>query len=108
MGQLSRYLRSVSMPEGKGIAYFCPGCGHMQYIPTEGEHPVWTWDGNVEAPTLNPSILTWRDVPEKGIHFRCHSFVRGGNIEFLGDCTHALAGKTVPLPELPEGYRDND
>ncbi|MGC4033677.1 MAG: hypothetical protein QM754_18485 [Tepidisphaeraceae bacterium] len=29
--------------------------------------------------------------------YRCHSFVRDGQIEFLGDCTHELAGKTVPL-----------
>src|SRR5436309_254590 len=27
----------------------------------------------------------------------CHSFVRDGLIEFLGDCTHPLAGRTVPL-----------
>ena len=29
----------------------------------------------------------------------CHSFVRNGRIEFLGDCTHGLAGKTVDLPK---------
>lgn len=27
-------------------------------------------------------------------------FIRDGQIQFLGDCTHALAGKTVPLPEF--------
>lgn len=27
----------------------------------------------------------------------CHSFVRNGKIEFLSDCTHELAGKTVEL-----------
>jgi len=32
----------------------------------------------------------------------CHSFIRDGKIQFLGDCTHALAGQTVDLPELPE------
>ncbi|MCZ4340562.1 hypothetical protein O4H52_03015 [Sphingomonadaceae bacterium G21617-S1] len=31
----------------------------------------------------------------------CHSFVRNGQIEFLSDCTHALAGQTVPLPPFP-------
>jgi hypothetical protein len=29
----------------------------------------------------------------------CHSFVTDGKIQFLGDCTHALAGQTVELPE---------
>jgi hypothetical protein len=27
-------------------------------------------------------------------------------IEFLGDCTHSLAGQTVPLPEMPEWFAD--
>ena len=31
---------------------------------------------------------------------RCHSFVREGRIEFLSDCTHALAGQTVELPDF--------
>jgi hypothetical protein len=34
------------------------------------------------------------------IEVRCHSFVRAGMIEFLSDCTHELAGKTVPIPDL--------
>jgi hypothetical protein len=31
----------------------------------------------------------------------CHSFVRDGQIQFLGDCTHALKGQTVERPEWP-------
>ena len=27
----------------------------------------------------------------------CHSYIKDGQIQFLTDCTHALAGKTVPL-----------
>lgn len=33
-------------------------------------------------------------------HAAIHSCAPG-NIEFLADCTHALAGKTVPLPDWP-------
>jgi hypothetical protein len=33
-----------------------------------------------------------------GAPTRCHSFVTDGNIAYCPDCTHALAGKTVPLP----------
>jgi hypothetical protein len=29
--------------------------------------------------------------------------VRAGQIEFLGDCTHALKGQTVALPDWPQG-----
>lgn len=32
----------------------------------------------------------------------CHSFIRDGQIQFLSDCTHALAGQTVPLPAWPD------
>ena len=31
----------------------------------------------------------------------CHSFVTDGRIQFLGDCTHKLAGQTVNIPEWP-------
>jgi hypothetical protein len=31
----------------------------------------------------------------------CHLFLTDGRLQYLGDCTHALAGQTVPLPELP-------
>lgn len=32
----------------------------------------------------------------------CHSFVTEGRIQFLGDCTHALANQTVDLPDWTE------
>lgn len=28
----------------------------------------------------------------------CHYFLRNGQIQYLGDCTHAMRGQTVPLP----------
>jgi hypothetical protein len=31
----------------------------------------------------------------------CHVFIKAGMIQFLGDCTHALAGQTVPIPAWP-------
>jgi hypothetical protein len=40
------------------------------------------------------------------INWVCHSFIgingaKPGEIIFLSDCTHALAGQVRPLPELP-------
>jgi hypothetical protein len=35
---------------------------------------------------------------------QCHSFIRNGQIQFLSDCHHELAGKTVDLPEVEELY----
>ncbi len=31
---------------------------------------------------------------------RFHSFVVDGHIQFLGDCTHELAGQTVDIPDF--------
>ena len=38
----------------------------------------------------------------------CHTFIRAGQIEFLGDCTHALKGQTIPLPPLPDWVLRSD
>jgi hypothetical protein len=70
-------------------AFFCPGCkcGHGFNAQR------WAFNGDLERPTLNPSLLLF------GVR-RCHSFVRDGMIEFLADCDHELAGKTVPLEDF--------
>ncbi len=86
------------------LMFCCPGCAedgstglHMLPIEAPGS-PAWNWDGNLDAPTLSPSILTNKDRPE----LRCHSFLRGGVFEFLSDCGHSLAGQKVPMPDLPD------
>lgn len=79
------------------LRFDCPGCNDIHMVRT-GENG-WTWNGSVDTPTLAPSVLV--QGPLNGNpDGRCHSFVRGGRIEFLGDCTHALAGTTVDLPEV--------
>lgn len=62
--------------------------------------PLWTWDGNIERPTFDPSYLVMLDGNREGR--LCHSYIRNGCWEFLGDCYHALAGQTVDLPPLPD------
>lgn len=71
--------------------FHCPGCK-----TDHGINGRWQFDGNTELPTVSPSILV-RFGREMG-HV-CHSFVKLGQIQFLDDCTHALAGRTVDLPE---------
>lgn len=86
------------------LMFVCPGCIDMNgssglhMLPVTGEgRPTWSFDGNLEAPTLSPSILTGKNSPNI-----CHSFLKAGIFEFLGDCTHSLAGKHVPMPDLPD------
>lgn len=64
--------------------------------------PKWSWDGDTVSPTFSPSILVQGDFGDERKSLTCHSFVRNGNIEFLGDCSHALAGQTVPMPKLTD------
>lgn len=62
--------------------------------------PGWTFNGSETAPTFAPSLLnSWNEGPERTPK-RCHLYVRNGEIEFLADCTHDLAGKTVRMGEF--------
>ena len=94
------------LPEGEvRYAFHCPGCGCLHWVRVAGPGSVWGWNGSLDRPTFTPSILS-REWSEDRLDFTCHSFVRDGQIEFLGDCDHPLAGQTVPLPdwgEPPEG-----
>lgn len=118
MGKVSPYLRNV---EG-GFSHWCPGCEEMHFIAVGRQSgPNWSFDGNVDRPTFNPSVritgkLTekvdgkwtgkWiRDADGRLVDMCCHYFLHGGQLQYCGDSTHALAGQTVPLPELPEHLR---
>lgn len=60
--------------------------------------PNWTWNGSVDTPTVRPSVLT-SGVDIDGEHV-CHSWINDGKVQFLDDCTHELAGKTVALLDV--------
>lgn len=70
----------------------CPGCGHSHVFDA-----TWIYDGNAEKPTVSPSLLVTYTGEEPS---RCHSYIRDGRIQFLTDCTHALRGQTVDLPDV--------
>ncbi|WP_043775570.1 DUF6527 family protein [Roseivivax isoporae] len=85
------------------VAFRCPGCRTMHQVWTDR----WRWNGDGDAPTFSPSVLVTYDGADVGQggapQARCHSFVENGRIRFLPDCTHELAGETVPLPTLLGG-----
>lgn len=77
--------------------YWCPGCNSYNSLPIDGESDKstrWKWNGSLTAPTLNPSVLA------RTGELKCHKYVRDGKIEFLGDCSHELAGTTVAMKEF--------
>lgn len=88
----------------RSLQFWCPGCSepHAINIPGAdmGYRPsvCWDWDGNIDAPTVDPSILVY----ESNVNPRCHSWVRFGQWQFLEDSTHELAGQTVDMVPLPE------
>ena len=106
MGQLSQFLRKSD----SGFAHYCPGCRDLHYIATSKPNSCgaqWRWDGNITAPTLQPSILIRMEDPDKEFPTEvCHYFLKAGVIEYLNDCTHALKGCKISLPALPEDFRD--
>ncbi len=89
-----------------GIRFDCLGCGDPHVVPVKPNDRGWDFNGDFDKPTLTPSILVHPHgaLAEDGSVYqtpKCHSFVRDGRIEYCGDSTHALAGQTVDLPELP-------
>jgi hypothetical protein len=106
--------RAVLADDGR-LLFWCPGCNEHHGVPVAmGDVRGWSWNASTMRPTLSPSILVRFTVagtdrvpsrqydgqyPCKTSEGICHSFVREGMIEYLGDCTHALAGQTVELPD---------
>lgn len=88
-----------------GYTFFCPGCRDTHAIPTKPHAHGWGSNDSTDAPTFTPSILVHEAKREDGtvVIPQCHSYVTDGRIQFLPDSRHALAGKTVDLPEW-KGY----
>lgn len=89
---------------GLVLKHWCPGCKSYHLIEVEKPNhcgAVWTWDENVEKPTVSPSI---------NIVGRCHYFIQKGNIVYCSDSVHALAGQTIPMPTMRHDHyvKDDD
>lgn len=79
------HLVGYRLPDGTAIA-------------PKVHHPVP--DGAVKA------LVHDRCLDERHLWGDCHSFLRAGRWEFLGDSAHQLAGQTVDMVPLPVGWSE--
>lgn len=106
---MAKVLEGINTDGTKYYLIECPACGHGHMFDSR-----WTFNGDFDKPTFRASMLSKFRHPKgysndnpapKGwvgeyVYEVCHSFVTDGMIQFLGDCTHAMAGKTVELPNV--------
>jgi hypothetical protein len=100
-------LEKISNHPGMYL-FRCPGCEYPHQVTTHRARPeehVWSFNGDLERPTFQPSLLVENRGSSGGACDQgTDSFITGGQIQFLWDCTHSLAGQTVPLePWRPRG-----
>lgn len=109
------------------LMFWCPACqfGHGVWTthPNGITGAKWKFNGNVESPTIEPSVLVQSTVfsakgkadydawyaagcpdrkgqPFDSIPVRCHSVITNGVIHYCGDCSHAMAGKSVQMEDI--------
>lgn len=75
------------------VLFWCVACDECHWFNTS-----WTLSGTDDKPTVNPSIA----VSMPPTPYLCHSFIRDGQIEYLADCNHKLAGQTVDMVDIED------
>jgi hypothetical protein len=94
---MKNFKNLIPTQEAGRYMFYCPGCKCSHYVWT-GDGPGPRWDiteGPTGDVTVSPSIRVQHGNENGPI--TCHFFIRNGQIEYLGDCTHDLKGQTVPL-----------
>lgn len=78
------------------LLFWCQGCDthHMVRVTPPG----WTWNGDRERPTIEPSVRVSGGLDGGTL---CHLFLRAGRLEFLSDSAHRFAGQTLDLADYP-------
>lgn len=106
MPLLSPKLRSTD----DGALYFwCPACHDLHGVYVGDGPAQWRWNRDAKRPTFWPDIVVRRRDPRPkpngspwGTTMNlCHFTLTEGWLHFHKECTHALAGRDVFLPDLP-------
>lgn len=103
MGAKGAKLRTAAGPLGhKRLMHWCPGCDEVHGYQIEGpDGPKWTFNGDYDRPTFQPSMRIFTREKDGRETTECHYFVTDGRIQFCGDSPHKLSGQTVELPDWP-------
>jgi hypothetical protein len=124
MAQISPKLRVAQ--RGR-VAFWCPACNGPHVIRAAEfgaapPGPIWAYNDDPHKPTFSPSVKVTgiqdltedeyaRIVAGEKVETRprdCHRCLTLGIIQYLGDCTHAMAGQTVEMPDWPASAPDED
>jgi hypothetical protein len=74
-----------------GWIFWCPGCGEHHGFTSK-----YTVMGLEDGATATTAVFV-NSEQQPGVPRLCHAFIANGALIFLPNCTHALAGQTVPL-----------
>lgn len=97
---MTKIKESKNSKGEKLYKFICPGC-NCEHAFNDG----WSFNHDYDKPTISPSFLQRGFLGinnEKPMYGTCHSFIKDGMIQYLGDCTHDLKNTTVELPEFTE------
>jgi hypothetical protein len=95
---MNKITRAIEVQFGRVHQYhiFCPGCGEIHALSPDIHH----FNRDFEKPTFTPSLVI-DFVKGK----RCHSWISGGVIKYLGDSDHKLKSQMAQLPEIMGYYK---
>jgi hypothetical protein len=92
--------------EATHVQFRCPGPISNIRLPvlvgmskTRAGTNCWSWNGDVDKPTIRPSVLHDFRPHDPLVN---HIWITDGQVIFLGDSTHELAGQTLDLLDIDE------
>ncbi len=90
--------------------YWCYGCDSLHFVAINPDKNTigagWDFSGTLENPIYSPSQLIryeYGPAEERKTHI-CHTFIKDGMIQYLGDCTHEFRNQTIPMSPLPDWF----
>lgn len=85
---LPKFKLTTRNENDRYYAFICPGCKDAHQVKV----PFWSFNESLDKPTISPSLLVHGKT-------HCHSFIKDGTIQFLGDCEHELKNQMVEIPD---------